>query len=436
MVHVSGGPVDAGPVAHPLLQAARVIEAELDAIKGIDPGWMPTAEKAAALLAFDQLADRLAAARLRILHAAQDVADEAGARRPADLLAAQSRRDRRAVLADEHLAGALERWALVGAGVVEGSVNLGQARVIIGALEVLPARLVGEQVLADAEAYLVGKAAEFGPEGLRRLGQRLLEVVAPEQLEEAERLKLEAELERARSRPRLRLRPHHDGTTTLTATLPDAAAERLKLYLDAIASPRVNPDEAADEDAGGGVGYATVDPATGRRIPADEVRGQAFCALLEHLDPAALPDHGGLATQVIVTIDLETLRSGLGSAGLFSGGAITAAEARRLACSNGVIPAVLGGASEVLDLGRSRRLFSGPQRKALTLMHRRCQAEGCSVPAAQAEFHHGGDPWSAGGRTDLAEGMVLCAWHHHRIHDPAYESSRSPGGEVRFHRRP
>lgn len=90
----------------------------------------------------------------------------------------------------------------------------------------------------------------------------------------------------------------------------------------------------------------------------------------------------------------------------------------------------------MLDLGRSRRFFTGPQRKALTLMHACCQAEGCTVPASQAEFHHSGDPWSKGGRTDLAEGMVLCSWHHHRIHDPAYASSRLPNGDVRFHRRP
>lgn len=436
MAHFSGGPDLPGPVAHPLLQAAWVIEAELDAIKGVDPGWMRTPEKAAALLAFDQLADRLAAVRLRVLHRAEDVAADAGARRPADVLVAKARRDRRTVLADEHLAHALDRWQLVGAGVADGSVNIHQARVIVGALDQLPRDLLGDEVLANAEAHLVCKAADFGPDGLRGLGQRLLEVVAPEQMEEVERLRLEAELERARAKTRLGLRPNHDGTTTVSATLPDAAAQRLKLYLDAIASPRVNPDEAAGDSASDGVGYSTVDPATGRRIPADEVRGQAFCALLEHLDPQALPDHGGLATQVIVTIDLDALRSGLGSAGLFSGGAITAADARRLACNHGVIPAVLGGASEVLDLGRARRFFTGSQRKALTLMHPCCQAEGCTVPASQAEFHHSGDPWSHGGRTDLAEGMVLCSWHHHRIHDPAYESSRMPSGDVRFHRRP
>lgn len=319
MAHFSGGPDLPGPVAHPLLQAA-------------------------ALLAFDRLTDRLAAIRLRVLHSSED---DAGARRPADLLVAHARRDRRVLLADEHLAHALDRWQLVGAGVADGSVNLHQARVIVGALDQLPRDLLGDEVLANAEAHLVGKAADFGPDALRELGQRLLEVVAPEQMEEAERLKLEAELARARTKTRLRLRPNHDGTTTLSATLPDAAAERLKLYLDAIASPRVNPDEANDDvdgDSAGGVGYSTVDPATGRRIPADEVRGHAFCALLEHLDPKTLPDHGGLATQVIVTIDLDALRSGLGSAGLFAGGAITAADARRLACNHGVIPVVLGGA--------------------------------------------------------------------------------------------
>ena len=61
--------------------------------------------------------------------------------------------------------------------------------------------------------------------------------------------------------------------------------------------------------------------------------GHAFCDLLEHLDPTRLPVHGGTATTVVVTIDLDTLTSGLGVATTGTDGRITAAEARRLACT-------------------------------------------------------------------------------------------------------
>ncbi|WP_162598682.1 hypothetical protein [Nocardioides gilvus] len=44
---------------------------------------------------------------------------------------------------------------------------------------------------------------------------------------------------------------------------------------------------------------------------------------------------------------------------------LTAAQAR-LACTARIIPAVLGGDSEILDLGRGQRLFTKAQRRALS----------------------------------------------------------------------
>jgi hypothetical protein len=138
---------------------------------------------------------------------------------------------------------------------------------------------------------------------------------------------------------------------------------------------------------------------------------------------------------VVVTIDLETLREGVGSATVEDGTRITAAQARRLACQAGIIPAVLGGESQPLDLGRTRRLFTPAQRTALALRQPTCRADGCTVPATWCEAHHAGTPWSQGGRTDLAQGMLLCPWHHHRAHDPTYTTDRLADGSLRFHRR-
>jgi hypothetical protein len=63
-----------------------------------------------------------------------------------------------------------------------------------------------------------------------------------------------------------------------------------------------------------------------------------------------------------------------------------------------------------------------------------CRAEGCAMPAAMCEAHHL-QPWSQGGRTDLADGVLLCSHHHHVIHDPRYATTRLPNGDYRFHRR-
>ncbi|KAA1426358.1 HNH endonuclease signature motif containing protein, partial [Nocardioides antri] len=160
---------------------------------------------------------------------------------------------------------------------------------------------------------------------------------------------------------------------------------------------------------------------------------------LEHLDPERLPVHGGDATTVMVTITLDSLRQDLATAGLLDGdltaGAnLSATQARRLACNAQIIPVVLGGKGEILDLGRTRRLYNAAQRKALRLRDKRCRAEGCSIPATWCEAHHE-TPWSRGGRTDLDDGVLLCSWHHHRAHDRRFHADKLPNGDIRFHRR-
>ena len=67
----------------------------------------------------------------------------------------------------------------------------------------------------------------------------------------------------------------------------------------------------------------------------------------------------------MVTIGLESLQSQLGTGTIVGGEALSATEIRRLACNADIIPVVLGGKGEILDLGRSRRLFSPAQRKAM-----------------------------------------------------------------------
>jgi hypothetical protein len=64
-----------------------------------------------------------------------------------------------------------------------------------------------------------------------------------------------------------------------------------------------------------------------------------------------------------------------------------------------------------------------------------CAADGCDIPADWCEAHHAGDPWSKGGRTDLADGILYCSFHHHRVHDHRYRADRMPDGGVRFTRR-
>ena len=69
--------------------------------------------------------------------------------------------------------------------------------------------------MAKAERVLIEHAATFAPRELRNLGRRILDVVAPEVGEDAERRKLEDEERKARRTTTLTTRVNGDGTTTI-----------------------------------------------------------------------------------------------------------------------------------------------------------------------------------------------------------------------------
>jgi hypothetical protein len=244
-------------------------------------------------------------------------------------------------------------------------------------------------------------------------------VLAPDLGEAHEARLLAREEQAAARRTFLRSRRNGDGTTDLRIRLADAVHDRLMTYLEAHTNPRRDPTGPGAPDD---------------RRPYEQRLGAAFTTLLEGLDPDRLPLHGGDATTVLVTIDLHQLRSDTG-VGMIGDQPVSAGEVRRLACTAGIIPAVLGGPSQVLDLGRTRRLFTGAQRKALAITQPTCRAQGCDIPAAWCEAHHAGTPWASGGRTDLADALLLCSYHHHRAHRPDHHLQRTPDGRVTFHRR-
>ena len=364
-----------------------------------------------------------------MLAAAEDVAAEHGARSPAAWLAHRTRADHAPAARQGRLAEALDaRWHQLGEALVEGRASVAQAETITRALDALP-DTVAPEVLVKAEAHLVAAAAAHTPTQLRVLGRKVLEVVAPEVYEDHERVLLEAEEARAARRTSLTMRVNGDGTTDIALRLPDAAAERLRVYLEAYTSPRQHGRDPTRSGPVPALGAAV------ERRPYPVRLGQAFCALLEHLPATVLPIHGGTATTMIVTIDWPSSSHGTGVAQLATGGQISAGQARRLACTAGIIPLVLGGKSQPLDLGRTRRLFSPDQRKALVVRDRQCRVEGCTIPAAWCEAHHYTTPWTRGGRTDLADGILLCSHHHHRIHQTRYHHQLLPNGDIQLHLR-
>lgn len=412
---------------HPVLGCVAQMHAALDAVADAQPTYMRTDDKRTALVELARLEARAAELRLRVLASAGEVGEESGARDAAAWVSHATRAEPATARSDAALARRLEQRPVVAGAMREGRVTPAQARVITTVLDDLPADL-GPQVAYDAETTLVAFAEQFRPSELRRLARRLLEVVAPEVAEAEEAKRLEEEERRALAKAFLKFQDLGEGLTRFWGLLPTAVAERLKRYLQAYTSPRASRASHTSRDA------------SGERVPQPRAYAQAFAALLELLDPDKLPEHGGETTTVVITMTLDQLLTDLATAELVSSGsasgevAISAEEARRLACGAGLVPMVLGSKSQPLDVGRTSRLHRPHQRRAIRQRDGTCRAEGCTIPAGWCEVHHL-IPWAEGGGTGVDDGVCFCSHHHHVIHDRRYEVTWLPNGDARFHLR-
>lgn len=415
---------EAVPLQHPLERCVAGVSAVLDDAAGSSPTYLSTSAKREVLHSLSRQIARLEGLRLAVLAVADDVAAEDAARSAGAWVAVDARLARPEGRRLQSLAEALDRrYADLAAALLEGEVSRPQAEVIVTALDALPKDL-DRRLRDEAERHLVEKAREFGPRDLRMLGRRVLEVVAPDVAEEHEARALEAAERRAQRRMSVTRRDLEEGLVRITADLPVLHADLLFTQLHAYASPRRDHLENVDRR----------DPESGQRVPYSRLLAQGFCTLIERLSRSAVPSHGGVAATVVVTIDQAKLTEQLAVAGLSTGTTISAGEARRLACNAGILPMVVAGKSRPLDVGRKKRFHDSAQRIAMGIRDEECRAAGCDVPAAWCEAHHR-HAWSAGGRTSVEDGVLLCGFHHHRAHDRTYDLTTLANGDIRFHRR-
>ncbi|GAA2755992.1 HNH endonuclease signature motif containing protein [Actinopolymorpha rutila] len=111
---------------------------------------------------------------------------------------------------------------------------------------------------------------------------------------------------------------------------------------------------------------------------------------------------------------------------------ISAATVRRLACEADLIPVVLAGDGQVLDLGRSDRFFKEHQRRALAIRDgSHCHFPGCQIPEPRCITHHM-TAWDHGGPTDLANGVLLCRYHHTTVHHKGWHVRMGTHGHPEY----
>jgi Domain of unknown function (DUF222)/HNH endonuclease len=287
-----------------------------------------------------------------------------------------------------------------------------------------------------AEADLLRHAQTLTLSELRRVANRVVEAVDPD---EADRLlgeRLAEQERRAYEQASFRGRKGPDGVAAFSGRIPNLHYDMLKTALEAIASPRRDhlrstgsPDDPeSDADAAAERDAEGADPAvdeTRQPVPYGTRLGRALCELAEKLDAGGLPVAAGANATIVVTIDEQRLRDAVGAASLSTGDDLSVADTRRLACTAAILPIVLGGDSQPLDLGRAARLFDPCQRAALAERDGGCVFPGCERPPAWTEAHHL-TPWAMGGKTDLDNGALLCGSHHRLIHHGEWQIRIGP----------
>ena len=285
----------------------------------------------------------------------------------------------------------------VDAALAAGTLNAEQAQVIAETVAEVPAG-----VRAKAEEHLLGEAKTFGPHDLGRLGERILEHVAPDLVEQ----QALSAVERAE---RIAYDKRELHVTDIPATskvrihglLDREAAAHLRAALDPLSAPRPTQD-----------GPDPRSPAQRRADALVEV-----CKLANACDE--LPKDGGHRPQVVVTIDYQQLCDGVrakrGAGTLDNATQLSPQTVRRIACDAELLPIVLGGKSQVLDVGREQRSISAAIRRALVARDKGCAFPQCGRPPRWCHGHHAVH-WADGGKTNLDNSVLLCPQHHRLIH--------------------
>ncbi len=403
---------------HPIIECAADLSDALKGVASVEATFMSTPEKEAALVGLTEARSRLDALTLRVLAESGDIAEAHGMRDAAAWLAVETRTTTRAARADLALARGLAGHPYVADGLASGALRAEQAKVIVEAVDALPA-VVDAETRDRARLTLLTMAREHDAKDLRQIGKRILDIVAPEVGESHEAKELAAEEARAAASVDLTL-VEDDGTgrCRLRFTGPSSVAKMLKRHLLALANPARHDQADLTDD-------------TGKLKPLRRRLGEAFVEYVERYPADRTPQTAGVNATVVVTMTLEQLLAANGTALLDDGSRMSAGQARRLACGAGIIPAVLGSKSQPLDLGRAMRLFTKAQRIALALRDGGCTAQGCETSASGCHAHHD-DPWSRHGLTDLANGRLLCPRHHRLAHHPRYERVIHADNSVTF----
>ncbi len=289
----------------------------------------------------------------------------------------------------------LDTRPILAGAVTDGALTTSQAAAIGRVLADVPDTEPG--LVDKVEAELIGHATQFEPTILHRLGERVLAHINPDLADTRLRERLEREQRHAQHRRGFTMSPDGLGGIRLSGVLDVEGAA----IIGAAIEPLTRPHHSADGP----------DPRTPAARRADALLD--VCQLA--LRTGDLPASGGQPPQLVVTIDLAALQRDLAIGHLDTGALLTPQATRRLACNTAIIPALLDGARVPINLGRTRRTYTGAARTAVLLRDGGCAFPGCDRPPRWTDIHHI-QPWQHAGPTNQDNAVALCRHHHQLIH--------------------
>jgi hypothetical protein len=269
----------------------------------------------------------------------------------------------------------------------DGRASLRHVDVIARLLGGKPAGRLSPEAWAGAEVQLAAKVDAYTPSELYNWGQALVEL-------------LDQDGEQPDDRPpaqtnELFLSRLPDGGGKIKGRFDDAAMfDAIASVIDAHAKPLTADDERS----------------MGERQA--EALADVCGYVLDHGD---VPECGGHRSHVNVVIRLEDLQNRARAGCLDFGGPVAPESLRMLCCDAAVVPIVMNGKGQPLDVGRITRTIPDGLRRAVAARDRGCAHPGCGRPVSWTECHHI-VPWEHGGETKLSNLVMLCRIHHRQIH--------------------
>ena len=301
--------------------------------------------------------------------------------------------------------------------VTDGTVGVEAARVIVNMWKDVHLR-AERDTLDEAMTVLLDTARTTDLVGLERVVWNYGNALDPDGVEGKD-------VKRQRKRALRIGRTLGDGMTSVSMVMtPEDLADLLEML-----QSRRRGKQLVRTEAGSDQTDETLGPEW-REDPEDGVDGEPRSRAQQDYDTATetwrlaikaeADGYGGTAvthqTVITVTADEVEQRAGQGWApGIMAGLPMPVVERR--VCTGDVRLLVTGPNGEALFLTRAQRLFSTAQKVALTVTAGgTCQYPGCNVPAPYLEAHH--VKWYSRyeGPSNIDNGIMLCAYHHHLIH--------------------